>query len=133
MNSGDQHTRIRNTVLIVEDEEILRDLLRMMLEDHGIKTLTAFDGVDAIEVFTAHREEIAVVISDLGLPRLGGWEAFLKMKELDPTVKGVLSSGYFHPDVKAEIIRTGANNFIQKPYNPPEIIAMIRELLERAG
>jgi len=113
----------------VEDEDILRDLLQLLFEENGLKVLAATDGIEAIEIFTAHQDEIGVVLSDLGLPRLGGWEAFLKMREINPELIGVLASGYFNPNVKTEIIKSGAKNFIQKPYNPPEIIKMIRELL----
>jgi DNA-binding NtrC family response regulator len=119
----------RDTVLIVEDEENLRDLLRMMLEDSGIKVLEAVDGMEAVEVFTAHKDEIGVVLTDLGLPRLGGWEAFLKMREINPEVKGILASGFFNPDVKIEIIKSGAEYFIQKPYNSTQIVEMVRNLL----
>ena len=119
----------RDTVLIVEDEENLRDLLRVMLEDSGIKVLEAVDGMEAVEVFTAHKDEIGVVLTDLGLPRLGGWEAFLKMREINPEVKGILASGFFNPDVKIEIIKSGAEDFIQKPYNSTQIVEMVRNLL----
>jgi len=119
----------KDTILVVEDEDILRDLLQLLFEENGLKVLAATDGIEAIEIFTAHQDEIGVVLSDLGLPRLGGWEAFLKMREINPELIGVLASGYFNPNVKTEIIKSGAKNFIQKPYNPPEIIKMIRELL----
>ena len=78
----------QDTVLIVEDEDNLRDLVKMVLEENGIKVLEAVDGVEALKVFNAHKDEIGVVLSDLGLPRLGGWEAFLKMKEINPELKG---------------------------------------------
>ena len=120
----------RDKVLIVEDEESLRELLRMILEGNGIKVLQASDGIEAVEMFTAHKDEIGVVLSDLGLPRLGGWEAFLRMKEINPEVKGILASGYYNPDVRTEIIKSGANEFIQKPYNSTQIITMIRNLLD---
>jgi FixJ family two-component response regulator len=70
------------------------------------------------------------VLSDLGLPRLGGWEAFLKMRKINPELKGVLASGYFNADVRNEIIKSGARDFIQKPYNSVQIIKMIREMLD---
>jgi DNA-binding NtrC family response regulator len=113
----------------VEDEESLRDLLKLVLEGNGIKVLQAVDGVEAVEIFTAHQDEIGVVLSDIGLPRLGGWDAFLKMKEIKPDLKGVLASGFFNPDVRTEIIKSGAMDFIQKPYNSAQIIKMIRDLL----
>jgi len=104
----------------------------MMLEENGIKVLEAVDGEEALEIFTAHKDEIAIVLSDLGLPRLGGWEAFLKMKEINPEVKGILASGYFNPDVRTQIIKSGAMDFIPKPYNSQRIIEMIRDILGNA-
>jgi len=118
------------TVLIVEDEENLRDLLKMVLEESGIKVFVAVDGMEAVEIFTAHKDEIKVVLTDLGLPRLGGWEAFLKMRELNPELKGILASGYFNPEVRTEIIKSGARYFIQKPYNSAQVVALIHELLD---
>lgn len=120
-------------VLLVEDEITLRDLLKTILEESGLNIITAADGVEAVEIFKAHKDEIGVVLSDLGLPRLGGWEAFLKMREINPELKGILASGYFNQKVKDEILKSGAENFIQKPYNPPEIIAMIRRMIEENG
>jgi two-component system, cell cycle sensor histidine kinase and response regulator CckA len=119
-----------DTVLVVEDDDSLRELLKTMLEAHDFKVLTATDGLDAVEVFTKNKESIGVVLSDLGLPYLAGWDAFLRMKKINPEVKGILASGYFHPNVKEEIIKSGADNFIQKPYNTPEIVAMLHRMLE---
>lgn len=120
---------LHDTILIVEDEEVLRELLRMMLEEDGIKVLTAGDGMEAVELFGARKDEIGLVLSDMGLPRLGGWDAFLKMKEISPDVKVILASGYFSPQVKSELLKSGAKDFIQKPYNPPEILALIHRML----
>jgi two-component system, cell cycle sensor histidine kinase and response regulator CckA len=121
-----------DTILIVEDEENLRDLLRVVLEEKGFKVLQAADGLEAVEIFTAHKDEIGIVLSDIGLPYLGGWDAFLKMKEINPEVKGILASGFFNPDVRAEIIKSGAMDFITKPYNSAQIITAVREALHKA-
>lgn len=120
---------MHDTILVVEDDDSLRELLRTMLEANDLKVLTASDGIEAVEIFEKNQDEIGVVLSDLGLPRLGGWEAFLKMREINPKVKGILASGYFHPHVKEEIIKSGAKNFIQKPYNTPEIVSTLRKML----
>ena len=119
-----------DAILLVEDENNLRDLLKMVLEENGMKVLEAVDGIDALKVFTAHRDEIGIVLSDLGLPRLGGWEAFLKMREINPKLKGILASGFFNEDMRTEIIRSGAREFIQKPYNSFQIVEMIRTMLD---
>jgi two-component system, cell cycle sensor histidine kinase and response regulator CckA len=119
-----------DTVLVVEDDESLRELLKTMLEVNDFKVLTAFDGLDAVEVFTKNKDRIGIVLSDMGLPNLGGWDAFLRIKQINPEVKGILASGYFHPFVKEQIIESGANNFIQKPYNTREIVALLHRLFE---
>ncbi len=102
----------------------------MMLEEDGIKVIAAGDGVEAVEIFEQRKDEIGLVLSDMGLPRLGGWDAFLKMKEINPEIRVILASGYFSPQVKSELLKSGAKAFIQKPYNPPEILAMIHRLLD---
>ena len=118
------------TILVVEDEDLLRELLVIVLEENGYKVLEAKDGIEAFETYKLYKEEIALVLSDLGLPRLGGWEAFSKMKEVNPAIKAILASGYFEPELKEKIVASGAKNFVQKPYNPPEILAMMKRLIE---
>jgi two-component system, cell cycle sensor histidine kinase and response regulator CckA len=120
----------QDTVLLVEDEDNLRDLIKMVLEEHGIKVLAAIDGEEALKIFSAHKDEIALVLSDLGLPRLGGWEAFLKMKEINPELKGILASGFSSADVRTEIINSGVMEFIAKPYDADKIVATIRKVLD---
>jgi two-component system, cell cycle sensor histidine kinase and response regulator CckA len=120
------------TILLVEDEEQLLELLVMLLEENGFQTLTASDGEAAVEIFRQHRDVIAVVLSDLGLPKLGGWEAFLQMKSINPDVKAVLASGYFDPELKQEIIKSGAKHFIQKPYQPLMVLMIIKKIIDDA-
>jgi len=67
----------------------------------------------------------------LGLPKLGGFEAFLKMKEINPTIKVVVANGYFDPNRKSEMLKAGTKNFVQKPYKPAEIFKTLREVLDR--
>lgn len=120
----------QDTVLVVEDEDTLRILLQTVLEDAGIKVLTARDGMDAVEVFNTHKDEIGILLSDMGLPHLGGWDAFLIMKKVSPRLKGILASGYLNQNLRKELIKAGARDFIQKPYNSREIVEMIRGILQ---
>jgi two-component system cell cycle sensor histidine kinase/response regulator CckA len=119
------------TVLVVEDEDSLLRLVKGLLQEKGYQVFTARDGVEAVETYVQHREEIALVFADMGLPILGGWEAFLKMKELNPNVKVVFGSGYLDPNAKSELLKLGAKDFLQKPYTPDTILRRIREVLER--
>ncbi len=130
--SVDTSVHGHETLLIVEDEEMLRDLLKSVLEDKGYRVLTANDGIEGYEMFRDHHEEITLVLSDMGLPRMGGWEMFQKMRELDPGVPVILASGYFEPKLKLDLINAGAKDFVQKPYIAEDIHRRIREIIEHA-
>lgn len=69
----------------------------------------------------------------MGLPRLGGWEMFQKMKERNPDVKAILASGYFDPDLKMDMLNAGAKDFVQKPYVVDAILRRIREVIDGDG
>lgn len=117
------------TVLLVEDEEMLLDLLQTLLEENGYRVLTARDGQEAVDVYTRFCDRISIVLSDMGLPKLGGWEAFHQMKALNPSVRCILASGYFDPDLRSQMIQEGALDFVQKPYVPNVILARIGEAI----
>jgi two-component system, cell cycle sensor histidine kinase and response regulator CckA len=118
------------TVLLVEDEEALIQMVRFMLESKGYKVFTALDGKVAVNIYGQHKQEIDIVITDMGLPGLTGAEEFKKLKEIDPDVTMICASGFFEPDVKSELRKAGVKGFIQKPYEPKEILKIIREVLD---
>ena len=130
MNGVDTNKRAV-TILLVEDEDVLLDLIKIVLEGKGFRVFPARDGLEAVEVFRSHKDEIDVVISDMGLPKLGGWEAFQKMKEIRSDICVILASGYFDQDLKAEMVKAGAKDFIQKPYDLDEITEKIREVISK--
>ena len=117
------------TVMLVEDEEMLRELGIMLLESDGYRVLAAKDGFEAIEMFEAHAEQIGLVICDLGLPRMGGRDVFLRMKEIKPTVRVIVASGYLEPNLRAEMLREGVIETVQKPYDFRELIERIRAVI----
>lgn len=117
------------TILLVEDEGTLRALGVMMLEGDGYHVLAARDGVEAVEMFETHRAEIGLVICDLGLPRLGGHEAFLKMKESKPNVRAIVASGYLEPNARAEMLREGVIDTLEKPYDFHKLLVKIRSII----
>lgn len=113
------------TILLVEDEEMLRNLGVTILEDAGYRVLAAGDGMEAVTLFEAHWAEIGLVVCDLGLPRLGGREAFLKMKETRPGVRAIVASGYLEPTIRSEMLKAGVLDTIQKPYDFKDLLAKI--------
>ena len=118
------------TILFVEDEEMLVTSVREILTDEGYNVLTAIDGKTAIDSYRAHRDEIAIVVSDIELPGISGWEAFRKMREIDPDVGIILVSGYLDPALRDRMIQEGARGFLRKPYTARGLLRTIRETLD---
>jgi PAS domain S-box-containing protein len=118
------------TILIVEDEILLLEITQSILESNGYKILTAGDGEQAIEVYTRHQEEIALVITDMGMPKLSGVEEIKILRQINPNVKVILATGFLEPGAKDALLAAGAKAIMQKPYVARELLGMIREILE---
>jgi two-component system, cell cycle sensor histidine kinase and response regulator CckA len=120
------------TILLVEDEELLRDAAKEILSSSGYTVLTAGDGEEATQIYSQHKKEIALLLSDFGLPKLQGDELFKNVKEMNPKVKAIFASGYLEPNLKSELLNAGVKDFIQKPYVPNEILKKVRDTLDRS-
>ena len=116
-------------ILVVEDEIPMVKLLKGILEDEGYRVLTAKDGIEAIDIYSRHKDEVDLVLCDMALPKLGGWTVFLALRERNPHVKMILTSGYLDPNVKSDMVKGGVRDFIPKPYVPEIILKSIREAL----
>lgn len=121
------------TILLVEDEESLAALARLVLEDKGYRVLSARDGAEALDVFGRHAREIDLVVTDLGLPKLNGWEAYLRMKRIRPDVSTIIATGYTDMQSKSEMLQSGVKQIVQKPYIPKTLLQVVRETLDAAG
>lgn len=118
------------TLLVVEDEEMMLDLLKNILSGKGYRVMTAKDGVEAVEVYTQHRNQIDLVLMDMGLPKLSGAEALQKLRAINPKIKVIFASGYIDPHIKSEVLKAGVKHFVQKPYIPQEVLRHIRKVIE---
>jgi two-component system, cell cycle sensor histidine kinase and response regulator CckA len=116
------------TILVVEDEKCLLDLACLMLELKGYRVYAAKDGIEAVDLYKQHHNEIAMVFTDIGLPGLNGREVFAKLKEINPHVKVIFTSGIFI-DIKDALMKDGAKDFIQKPYKRDDVLRKIQEVL----
>jgi nitrogen-specific signal transduction histidine kinase/ActR/RegA family two-component response regulator len=112
-------------VLFVEDEIRQLELMRKNLERAGYRVLVATDGVEAVETFLRHKDEISVVVLDLGLPKLNGWEAFQKMRKADPMLRPILASGYISQEMESAMAEGKLSALLMKPYGPNEILEQI--------
>ena len=104
------------TVLLIEDDELVRNMANFMLTCLGFTVLEAKDGVDAVETFQRHQDEIRCVLSDLTMPRMDGWETLAALRKLSPDIPVILSSGYDKAHVLAGEHSECPNAFLGKPY-----------------
>ena len=118
------------TILVIDDEALLRNFMESLLKDHGYKVLIASDADEAFQVFSAHHHEIDLILSDVGLPKMSGDELFAKFKNVKANVKVILASGYMEPEIKAQMFEAGIKGFIQKPYYANSVLQKIREALD---
>jgi two-component system cell cycle sensor histidine kinase/response regulator CckA len=117
------------TVLLVDDEEMILEVSTQMLETMGYKVMVARGGKEAIEVYEKSRDAIDLVILDMVMPDMGGGAAYDRMREINPEIKVLLSSGYSIDGQAAEIMERGCDGFIQKPFDVKELSRKIREVL----
>ncbi|MFB5652612.1 response regulator [Leptospira wolffii] len=117
-------------ILLIEDEDLLRDMLFSILESKGYKVHTAKDGEEGLEKFLIHHSEIRLVFSDLGLPKLGGEEVVKRIRAIHSSVKIILASGFIEPGIKSSLEDLGVNLFLQKPYMGNDVLTGIRSVLD---
>ncbi len=128
----EENMQIKNneTILVVDDEEMLREILRESLKDEGYNVIAASDGVEALKTYEKNKDSIALVITDLGMPHMGGEELFEKLHVLDKDVKVIVSSGFLDNSTKSQLLRKGIKDVLTKPYKFDLIFSTIRRTLE---
>lgn len=118
------------TVLLVDDEQIVIEVVKPMLERLGYQVISAASGRRAIELFRRHQGQIDLVILDLIMPDVAGGKVFDQMKKIDPEVKVLLASGYSQEGQAEQILRRGCLGFIQKPFTMETLSEKIRRILQ---
>jgi DNA-binding response OmpR family regulator len=129
----------RATILIVDDQEMVRTLVADLLSDSNFEVLTASTGQDAVELYGQMMQEareqerrehpVDLVILDMILPKGDGVETFERLRSINPDVRVILSSGYDVDDRVRELRDRGALDFIQKPYHIEALLNMVRKVL----
>ncbi len=121
----------RDTVLLVDDEELVLDAGEQMLRRLGYEVLVAGSGQEALTLYEKNHDKIDMVLLDMVIPGMRGGETYDRMREIDPTVKVLLSSGYSIDGEATEILERGCDGFIQKPFDLIALSQEIRELLDK--
>lgn len=119
----------KGKILIVDDEVIVVEVSRDMLEKVGYSVQCATNGQEALSLFRSQADEIDLVILDMIMPRMGGGEVFDEIKAIRPKTKVLLASGYSIDGQAAQILKRGCDGFIQKPYSLQQLSRKIEEIL----
>ncbi len=119
------------TILLVDDEEALRDLGESLLNRFGYKGITANDGKDASEIYQRDGDSISLIILDLIMPVMDGKQCLAEILRINPNAKVVLASGYSEGGRAIGATTAGATEFVQKPYDMRQLLTTAREVLDK--
>ncbi|MBI5471960.1 MAG: PAS domain S-box protein [Ignavibacteriae bacterium] len=129
--SQDEDLRGNETILIIEDEKALLELLRETFESAGYSIISAETGPDGVEKYRQHQHDIALVLTDIGLPGFSGWEVCSRIRYINPDAQMILASGYLDPDRASTGIDVAKLEIIEKPYQPYHVLARVRHVLNQ--
>jgi two-component system, cell cycle sensor histidine kinase and response regulator CckA len=118
------------TVLLIDDEEMILDVGCELLGELGYTVIPARSGPQALEIYREKQAEIDIVVMDMIMPGMGGGETFDRLKQINPKVKVLLSSGYSIDGQASKILERGCNGFIQKPFNLQQLSVKLRQILD---
>jgi CheY-like chemotaxis protein len=117
-------------VLVIDDEEAIRQVAFDILGSYGYRVRLAADGEEGVAAYRSLAGQVDLVILDMVMPKQGGRETFLKLKEINPQVRVLFSTGYSQNEKVNEILALGVRGFIQKPYQIRDLLAKVREILD---
>ena len=120
---------IQGTVLVIDDEAIVREVVRDILASEGVRILEAPDGRSGVETFLRHRNDIDLVLLDLSMPGISGEETLRLLRKEAPDVRVVLSSGYSETEAMEHLSGSAVAGFLQKPYRGDVLLGLLKQLL----
>jgi two-component system cell cycle sensor histidine kinase/response regulator CckA len=124
-------TKGTGNILLIDDEKMILDVGRELLEELGYSVLPVMSGQEAIDVFEVNQNKVDLIIMDMIMPGMSGSETFDRLKEIKPDAKILLSSGYSIDGQATKILRRGCDGFIQKPFNMNQLAEKIQRILTK--
>ena len=118
------------TILVIDDEEAIREVACDILGSYGYRVRLATDGEEGVAIFRRQARQIDLVILDMVMPRQGGRETLLELQKINPKVRVLFSTGYSQNEKVNEIMALGVRGFIQKPYQIKDLLAKVRDILD---
>jgi two-component system cell cycle sensor histidine kinase/response regulator CckA len=122
------------TILLVDDEPMVRELGTEILRGYGYQVVEASDGLEALEIFNYKRAEIDLVILDLLMPKLSGKETLERLRQLDSSLKILICSGYGSREPDSKLLHGDRQTpLVHKPFKPEELVYAVRKMLDSGG
>jgi len=121
----------KETILLAEDEESVRKLIKEVLEADGYRVIEAADGEEAISKFMENKDRIDILLLDIVMPKMSGREVYERIKKIKPDIKLLMASGYPADFISQKGILEEGLNFIAKPMSPPKLLKKMREVLDK--
>ncbi|MEE9530229.1 MAG: response regulator, partial [Syntrophobacteria bacterium] len=118
------------TVLLVDDEPMVRDLGNEILRSYGYQVVLACDGLEALEIYQSRGADIDLVVLDLLMPKLGGKDTLTGLRKLNPAAKVIICSGYGSRANELQQMMASGVNLVQKPFKPEELVSAVRQVLD---
>jgi two-component system, chemotaxis family, CheB/CheR fusion protein len=119
------------TILLAEDEASVRSMVEALLRQFGYQVIVAVDGIDCVEKFRANRGGIDLILMDLIMPRKNGYDAFQEIREMEPEMKVIFTSGYTADFIKSRGVYEEDIDLLMKPVQPLDLVQKVREVLDR--
>ena len=117
-------------ILLVDDEDTIWDVFIEMLQKLGYSVILAENGQDAVEIYESNPHQIDLVVLDMVMPRMGGHEAFIKIKSIDPDARILISSSRVPEDRIADLVARGAKGFLPKPHGIRDLADAVRKAID---
>jgi CheY-like chemotaxis protein len=124
-----EHLRGTDTILVIDDEEIVRKVTRAALELYGYSVIDAADGEEGVEIFSHRQSEIKVVILDLLMPRMGGEETYRRLRLIRPDARVILASGFSDTEALADFAGKDLAGFLKKPFTAVQVGELVKQAL----
>jgi PAS domain S-box-containing protein len=118
------------TILLVEDDGMIRELCAELLNSFGYRVISAGNGKEALEIFQKDKDRISLILLDLIMPVMDGWQCLAKILRIDPNAKVIIASGYLESGIAKGMQAKGAMGFVQKPFDMRQLLTTIRKALD---
>jgi len=116
--------------LVIDDEEGIRLVAQGMLNHCGYDVILAYDGMEGLEKFQENIDKIHLVLLDMSMPKMSGKETFYHLKEIKPSIKIIMTSGFKHDNRVMEVLNAGADDFLRKPFTLEQLSHTVYNVLK---